>query len=277
MLSWQSLRSVIKKSKANFIAFKQKKRASLYSTFFKCDDNHLLIWDCKTPKILLNFYIVKKSRTLTIEDKVTNFLLDFFSLKLKKRCRDSRDIVHLDKPKLTLLKIVLRKQLRLFFTSFVVVVFYWISHHKATNKINPFLCPCQEMTTWSFLKGLTINIPDRHYLHCTKKDARCRFYIHLWRVKLRCARNQIVITTLDLSCSRAPLMTNWHTTFNPLFKIMMHLVITLWLLSSDGASCSKLFKKNALRCQFHLLPHTAIISLKMTIRTDDYILELLIW
>ena len=138
---------------------------------------------------------------------------------------------------------MLRKQLRLFFTSFVVVVFYWISHHKATNKINPFLCPCQEMTTWSFLKGLTINIPDRHYLHCTKKDARCRFYIHLWRVKLRCARNQIVITTLDLSCSRAPLMTNWHTTFNPLFKIMMHLVITLWLLSSDGASCSKLFKK----------------------------------
>ena len=85
LLSWQSLRSVIKKSKANFIAFKQKKRASLYSTFFKCDDNHLLIWDCKTPKILLNssrenFYIVKKSRTLTIEDKVTNFLLEIFFL-----------------------------------------------------------------------------------------------------------------------------------------------------------------------------------------------------
>ena len=140
LLSGQSLRSVIKKSKANFIAFKQKKSISL--SFFKCDDNHLLIWDCKNPKILLNsrenFYLVKKSGTLTIEDintlrwsqdfffwkkNYTQYEKTFFFKTHKKRCRDGRDIVHLDKPKLTLLKIVLRKQLRLFSLPLLLLCF----------------------------------------------------------------------------------------------------------------------------------------------------------
>ena len=47
----------------------------------------------------------------------------FFLKPTKKRCRDGRDIVHLDKPKLTLLKIVLRKQLRLFSLPLLLLCF----------------------------------------------------------------------------------------------------------------------------------------------------------